>query len=315
MAGYSIRIDASVFGADRVKALNKDLAAVGKQAQQLPKQFTAAGREIKTASNGLKYFTDAAGRARSINGQFLTSTQKAAAGIRNVGNAAQKASGQVDQFGRKSQTASGGVGKLAGTLKGLAASYALIQATKFVLVKTAELETQTRSLQVLTGSLEDAKKVISDLQDFGALTPFTSSELIDTAKRLRAFGVDTKDLTDTVKRLGDVAGATGADLGGIATAFGQIIAKGRLQGEELLQLQERGVNLQDELQKMYGLTADEFRKALEKGRISAEAVELALRNVTSAGGKYADGAIAQSDTLAGKFSTLQDNVTRFAQAK
>ena len=38
------------------------------------------------------------------------------------------------------------------------------------------------------------------------------------------------------KRLGDVAGATGADLGGIATAFGQITAKGRLQGEELLQL-------------------------------------------------------------------------------
>jgi tape measure domain-containing protein len=57
-----------------------------------------------------------------------------------------------------------------------------------------------------------------------------------------------EQVVDVTKRLADVAGATGADLGGIATAFGQIQAKGRLQGEELLQLQERGVALQDELQ-------------------------------------------------------------------
>ena len=152
------------------------------------------------------------------------------------------------------------------------------------------------------------------MQDIGAVTPFTSTELIDTAKRLRAFGVETEKLVDTTRRLGDVAGATGADLGGIATAFGQIQAKGRLQGEELLQLQERGIDLQSELQRMYGLTGEEFRKALEKGRFSAEAVDVALQNLTNTGGKYANGAIAQSDTLAGKFSTLQDGITRTAQA-
>ena len=44
------------------------------------------------------------------------------------------------------------------------------------------------------------------------------------------------------------------------------------------------------------LAEEEFRKALEKGRISAKAVELAIKRLTEAGGKYADGAIAQSDT-------------------
>ena len=165
----------------------------------------------------------------------------------------------------------------------------------------------------MTGSLQTAKVIIKDLQAFGAVTPFKSSELIETAKRLKAFGVDTEKLVETTKRLGDVAGATGADLKGIATAYGQIQAKGRLQGEELLQLQERGINLQDELQKMYNLTGDEFRKALEKGQFSAEAVELALKNLTDTGGKYAKGAIAQSTTLAGKFSTLQDGIERVAQ--
>tara|TARA_Y100000361_G_scaffold147753_1_gene159686 strand:- start:2124 stop:3980 length:1857 start_codon:yes stop_codon:yes gene_type:complete len=196
----------------------------------------------------------------------------------------------------------------------LAGAFAGIQAAKFVFVKTAELEKQTKSLEVLTGSLENAGGIIEELQDFGAVTPFTSAELIETAKRLKAFGFETEDLVDITKRLGDVAGATGADLGGIATAFGQIQAKGRLQGEELLQLQERGIRLQDELQKMYGFTADEFRKALEGGRISADAVNRALENITNTGGKYAGGAIAQSETLNGKLSTLTDSVDTLARA-
>ena len=209
------------------------------------------------------------------------------------------------------------VNKAAGTLQGtvgkLVGAFAGIQAAKFVFFKTAELETQTRSLKVLTGSLGDAQKIIKQLQQFGAVTPFTSSELIETAKRLKAFGFETEKIVDVTKRLGDIAGATGADLGGIATAFGQIQAKGRLQGEELLQLQERGVDLQGTLRKEYGLTAEEFQKSLSKGQISADAVTFALEKLTEKGGKYADGAVSQSDTLSGKFSTLQDNIDRLAQ--
>jgi tape measure domain-containing protein len=228
----------------------------------------------------------------------------------NVG----KSSRQFKNAGVAASQASAGFSKLGKAIGGIVTAAAAFQALKFTIVKTAELETQTRSLKVLTGSLESAQSIIKQLQDIGAVTPFTSTELIDTAKRLRAFGVETDKLVDTTRRLGDVAGATGADLGGIATAFGQIQAKGRLQGEELLQLQERGIDLQSELQRMYGMTGEEFRKALEKGKFSAEAVDVALQNLTNTGGKYANGAIAQSDTLAGKFSTLQDGITRTAQA-
>jgi tape measure domain-containing protein len=235
-----------------------------------------------------------------------SSVGKAQSGIRRTNRA-------FKETGRVAERASKGVNKLSGAIRGLVAGFGAFQAGKFVIFKTAELERQTKSLEVLTGSLGNARNIISELQEFGAVTPFTSTELIETAKRLKAFGFETEQVVDVTKRLADVAGATGADLGGIATAFGQIQAKGRLQGEELLQLQERGVSLQDELQKMYGLTADEFRKALEGGRISADAVNLALRNITETGGKYANGAIAQSDTLAGKFSTLVDQIERVAR--
>lgn len=179
---------------------------------------------------------------------------------------------------------------------------------------TATLQAQTKSIEVLTGSAEKAAEIVQQLRVFAGATPFESVELIETAKRLNAFGVEADKVVETTRRLGDVAGATGANLGELATAYGQVVAKGRLQGEELLQFQERGVALADELRKMYNLSREDFTKALESGRISAEAVTVALQRLTDQGGKYAGGAIAQSDTLNGKLSTLLDGVTSLSQA-
>ena len=216
----------------------------------------------------------------------------------------------VQNQAQQTQRAFGGLGLAVGKL---AASFSAIQAARFVFAKTAEIESQTKSLQVLTGSAEKAGQIVKELQQLGAATPFTSTELIDAAKRLQAFGVQANAVVETTRRLADVSGATGAELQGLVTAYGQVQAKGRLQGEELLQFQERGIALQEELRKMYGMTGEEFRKALEKGQFSAQAVEQAIKNLTSAGGKYADGAIAQSTTLQGKFSTLQDGVDALAR--
>ena len=244
--------------------------------------------------------------------RVTSETKKLEAATRDVNGRLRDAKGKFVATGAAAKTATRGVNGLGVALKKLLAALAIFEAGKFVVFKTAELQKQQRSLQVLTGSLDSAKEIIGELQAFGAVTPFTSSELVETAKRLKAFGFETEQVVNVTKQLADVAGATGADLGGIATAFGQIQAKGRLQGEELLQLQERGVNLQEQLRKQYNLTADEFQKALEQGRFGANSVSFALEELTSKGGKYADGAIAQSDTLAGKFSTLLDNVERLA---
>ena len=219
----------------------------------------------------------------------------------------------LNQVGAASKATQAAISGLKGTVGGLVGAFTAAQAIKFVFTKTAELETQTRSLQTLTGSVEQAKKMISELQQLGAVTPFTSSELIDAAKRLQAFGVEGEKVVETTRRLADVSGATGAELQGLVTAYGQVQAKGRLQGEELLQFQERGISLQEELRKMYGLSGDEFQKALSKGRIGAEAVEVAIIRLTDKGGKYANGAIAQSTTLAGKFSTLMDGIESVAK--
>ena len=215
--------------------------------------------------------------------------------------------------GTSAKVAAGGVQTLTRSIAPLLKALALAATFRFVFVKTAELQTQRTALIQLTGSVESANKIISQLQAFGNVTPFTSSELIEQSKRLKAFGFETEDLVDTVKRLSDVAGATGADLSGISTAFGQILAKGKLQREEELQLLERGVDITSELKRITGLQGEEFESAMRKGKIGADLVNQALINLTSEGGVFFGGATKQSQTLNGQLSTFQDNVETLAR--
>ena len=216
----------------------------------------------------------------------------------------------IQSAGRVAQTALVGIGSGLAGIVGLTGGAAI--AGK-IFGDTATLEKQTKSLEVLLGSVTKAKGIIEELQAYGSVTPFEATDLIETAKKLTAFGVEGERVVEVTKTLGDVAGATGADLNELATVYGQVVAKGRLQTEELLQFQERGVGIQDELQRMYKMSGQELADAITKGKISAEAVEVAIVRLTSAGGKYANGAIAQSDTLFGKMSTLQDTMTSISQ--
>jgi tape measure domain-containing protein len=224
-----------------------------------------------------------------------------------------KSNRSLRDTGKSARVASTGVKGLVGALKPLLAALAVVGTARFVFVKTAELETQRKSLEVLTGSLEKTNKIIKELQDFGSVTPFTSSELIEQSKRLKAFGFETDELADSVKRLSDIAGATGADLSGIATAFGQIRAKGKLQQEENLQLLERGVDITTELKRITGLQGEEFESAMRKGKIGADLVNQAFLNLTDEGGAFFGGATAQANTLNGKLSTLVDSVETLAR--
>ena len=239
-------------------------------------------------------------------------TRKLAGNNRRLKGRIDKTNKSLRATGAAAGVAAGGLNAVAGAARNLLLGFGLFKTAEFVLFNTAKLETQRKSLEVLTGSLKTTNKIISQLQAFGAVTPFKTQDLIETTKRLKAFGFENDELVDTVKRLSDVAGATGADLDGITTAFGQIRAKGKLQQEENLQLLERGVDITGELKRITGKQGIEFESMMRRGKISADLVNQALINLTQTGGQYAGGAVAQSTTLAGKFSTLQDNIEKLA---
>ena len=259
--------------------------------------------------------------------RLIVDAQNAVSPLRRVNDATKNLSKNTDKLknrlnksnrairdsGRSATAAAGGFRTLNRSLGPLLKILAVIGATRFVFINAADIETQRKSLEVLTGSLTKTNKIIKELQEFGAVTPFKSSELIEQTKRLKAFGFETNELVDTTKRLADVAGATGADLQGIATAFGQIRAKGKLQQEENLQLLERGVDITTELKNITGLQGEAFEKAQRQGKIGADLVNQALINLTNEGGAFFEGASSQATTLNGKLSTLIDSTESLAR--
>ena len=168
-------------------------------------------------------------------------------------------------------------------------------------------QTETQ-FKTLLGSTDAAKKKIGELQTFAASTPFQFDGLADSAKKLLAFGTSSDQVIPTLRVLGDVAAATGNDVGELANIYGKVQASGRLMTEGLDQLNERGVPVGKALEEMFGKTGAEIRKMASEGQISFADMQRALQTMGSEGGIAFNGMADQSQTLGGLISTLKDNI-------
>ena len=224
-----------------------------------------------------------------------------------------KSNRAIRDSGRSATAAAGGFRTLNRSLGPLLKILAVIGTARFVIFQTAQLETQTKALEVLTGSATKAKNIVQEIKEFGAVTPFKSSELIEVAKRMKAFGFETEKVVDMTKRVADIAGTAGADIDNVALAIGKVQAKNKFMQEENVMLLEKGINVTKELENLTGKNAEGVAEAMRKGEISADLFAQAIINLTSEGGEFFKGASKQSDTLAGKFSTLVDRIETLAQ--
>lgn len=178
-------------------------------------------------------------------------------------------------------------------------------------IKTAANFQQFRvSFESMLGSADKAKSLLKSITLFAKETPFELNQVVEGSKRLIAYNVAAEKVIPTFKILGDIAAGVGTDkLPQLITAFGQVSAKGRLMGQELLQFTEAGVNLGGELSKSFGVTRTELEKMVSEGKIGFADVERALQNMTSEGNLFHDGMINQSRTLNGMISNLKDGFT------
>lgn len=162
------------------------------------------------------------------------------------------------------------------------------------------------SFEVMTGGLAPAQKLLGDIRDMAAKTPFTLPGLADAGKTLLAFGVTADQVPGKLKMLGDIAGGNQQKLESAALVFGQITSAGRLMGQDLLQLVNLGFNPLQEIAARTGESMVDLKKRMEDGGISAGEVESAFVAATSAGGRFFDMTNRQSQTFLGLLSTLSD---------
>ena len=190
---------------------------------------------------------------------------------------------------------------------GLAIGAGLSYLAKTGIDAAMSMESLTAQFTVMTGSAERANAVISEIADFAAKTPFTKLGLADAGKTLMAFGIEGQKIVPTLRMLGDVAGADQNKLKSLALVFGQIQSTGRLMGQDLLQLINQGFNPLNVISEQTGISMAKLKDAMAQGAISADMVTAAFQAATSEGGLFFGNLEAQSQTLQGRLSTLQDN--------
>jgi tape measure domain-containing protein len=232
----------------------------------------------------------------------------------------QLAAAYVQLSNRGFSTVMGGVDAIRGKLSGLvsfatgpvAAGMAALGAGASVagmVGLAAKVEQTTAQFKTLLGSVDAAKGMIEDLQKFSASTPFQFDGLADSAKVLLAFGVSSEQVVPTLKTLGDVAAATGNDVGELANIYGKVKAQGTLMTDSLNQFNERGIPIGARLAEMFQKTEAEIRDMASKGQISFGDLQKAMVGMTSEGGMAFNGMAEQSTTLGGLFSTMKDNIS------
>lgn len=211
-----------------------------------------------------------------------------------------------------SQAVRSGLGKLKDGIKGAASSmsgmFSVDGATKVVKLAAASA-TLAMQMKVLTGSADKAAEVMSRLDQFAADTPFQKLDIAESARQLLAFGSSSETVFDELRVLGDIAAGTGIPLSELADIYGKNQVQGRLFGEDINQLQSRGIPIVAELAKQFGVSESEIKNLVEQGKVGFPEMQKALVAMTATGAKFGGMMKELSTTTEGKFSTLLDKLT------
>lgn len=290
----------------------------------------AVGRSARALGRGPG--GSVSGRRRSGNGRFLPG----GGGGRRGGGGGGRSDGRFrDKLGRlreKNGRFVGGMGGAGGggmwdVFKG---NLLTMAATKIAGVAAAIA--QAGAGMVTFG--QNTRMALGNLTKHGAIP----EKLFEHSRALATrFGLDVQGTTDQYKKFlalqftpkgADKLIKMGADLRAMGTdaegvqgvfmALGQIKGKGRLQGEEMLQLAERGIStslVHEEIGKlMGGKSTDEVRKLQQAGKVTADVGLQAIENAINrklgqsklgeSGAKFADRTI---EGMIGRIKSLGEN--------
>ena len=253
----------------------------------------------------------AAGKIKAKTDQLAESMKK----FQRISSRAwDKFGNQVRKARRRVQVGVAKMTKSLMSLKGVLAGLAIGQFVRQIFTAAATMERFEAQLKTLTGSGAKAKQIMAELQEVNKKSPFELPDLVKASAKLKAYGVETDNLVEMTERLGKISAGTRSDIGGIALAYGQALAKGKLMGEELRQFLERGVPVREELEKLTGITGDKFDEAMRKGQISSGMLTEAIKSMTNETGQFGSAFADTANSLDTKLSNMQDAFFRASAA-
>lgn len=195
-------------------------------------------------------------------------------------------------------------------VKGATAYFTLQGASAFI-KQVVAVRSQFQQLEISFGTMlkskEKANALMSQMADLAAKTPFGLEEVSEGAKRLLAFQVPAEEVTETLRRMGDVAAGLGVPMGQLIHVYGQVKAQGKLMTNDLYQFMNAGIPIIAELSKVVGKSETEIKDMVSAGKIGFPEVQAVIKNMTNEGGLFFNLMAEQSKSLGGQISNLGDS--------
>lgn len=289
-------------------------------------KMTDAGRKAE------KSLDQVAGKAGTTGSRIESAMNKARREVDRLGGAGGPGSGGIPGITNNLKNAETQAVATGGALSGMAGNALKIAGAiglmnffseaigglgNAVIGYNQDIEQAMIGMTTMLGSASKAQKFMADMQNFAAKTPFSFQGLVSATQQLMAFGFASKDVIPDLTAVGDATAAMGGsmdDMGSrVIRALGQISAKGKVAGQEMMQLAESGIPAWQYLADAIGVDVPSAMKISEKQGIASA---VAINAITSGMERDFGGMMAaQSKTMMGAWSTVLDYLQmNFAKA-
>lgn len=232
------------------------------------------------------------------NSQLIVGASESRRLLQGIGQTAVDEGARIDDSFKK-------IGK---TVAGVFAVSQIKDFITHVATVRGEFQQLEIAFKTMLGSAGQADALMSQLIKTAAITPFGMKDIGQAAKQLLAYGVAANDVNDTLIRLGDIAAGLSIPINDLAYLYGTTMVQGRLYTQDLNQFLGRGIPLMEELAKQFGVAENQVKQLVEDGKIGFPEVQKAIENLTNEGSKFGGLTEAQSKTITGQISNIEDAI-------
>lgn len=185
----------------------------------------------------------------------------------------------------------------AGVLKALGAEMIRVR---------GEFQAADTVIETLLGNKEKANALMSQVREFAKISPLEFSDVTAATQMMLGFNIEAEKVPRYLQAIGDVSMGNTQKFNSMTLAFSQMSAAGKLMGQDLNQMINAGFNPLQIMSEKTGKSIATLKDEMSKGAISAEMVQQAFIDATSAGGRFYQMSENASKEINGQLSMMQD---------
>lgn len=168
-----------------------------------------------------------------------------------------------------------------------------------------EFQSMQTAIETMVGK-DMAGKLIPQIKELAKVSPLTLTDMVNAEKMMLGFNIKAEDTIRYLQALSDISMGNSVKFNSLTLAFSQMSAAGKLMGQDLNQMINAGFNPLQQIAEKTGKSIATLKNEMSKGAISAEMVQQAFIDATSAGGKFYQMSENASKTINGQLSMMQD---------